>query len=1815
MSSARRSHHDVKLRGIDDSLQVLSSLSFGVTTSKLATPALPPSKPPPPLQQPPPPPPPAPPPAPAPQQPLASLPPPEQPPDPLPPPKPQARRGSKGRRPGPAPSRVPVDFKVTHAYSTHDLPPSLTPPQPPLSPSSPPAPPGGLADPAAAAAAAVPADDDDTTRLRAATEALQRLDAALAMADLEASPPPPPGCLLEGAASSSPPPPPPPPLLPDVASTRKEAQSLWEGRVVAARRALDTAEAEAATLPGDAQRVRQALRGARAAQTATCARATEAGAALRARLETLRGEARADEGVARVAARAHAQEAARLRGEVRAKEAEAEALANRLLALRNGGGLEEDGDDDDGDGDGEDDEGRRRKDAAALAAARAGEPPPARVVDGAAARAPLLEYGTAASRVLLPPPPPPPPPGQRVGGQCVWEVLQGVVEVRGYERRYWTAEEVARCVRDAAAVLRLGNGRRRESGGGGAAVAWEVVVPLFAYTRVWYAPVLYVRAVAAAAAGEEEGVGEEEQGWVLSNELEAAAAGPGRALEVEGLTVHGGGGGSSGGCSAAATVLRYDALPAVSAGGGGGGGVGYADSVLWLPEPKYCGVPPPPPPTTQEGASSASSSWLTRQRPSSAALEAVYAQGADATLLAAATGGGGGDAASAAASQLLCEPLLDPEVEDFLRDCRRAPNPLARCAALAARAEEMLAADLPRPLVPQAQVSVALHASGDGEEQPPVGGGGGGGGGGAHSVVLLAPSPHDGAKPTQYTLKGVGESVLVDTPGLAITPHTALGFSEVASAAEAVAAAREEGGGGGGVVFVRGASAAALREFAAAVPASAGVVHGVLAEPAMTPAETVGSTHAVRLAGLLSASCRVGLGEGGAAAAAAAAARAAAAGAAGRCGYVGGGGGVPAPLYVHVSLACEGGGGAEEDPVFAAQRELEGFFGVGEGVLCEEAVVQVVRVEGTFSNSGGGGGGNGGSSLLLSAFWAGSPGVRVVAAPPRAPCAIGADAAFARDALGAVPGRDVRGVFVLSTRPLGGGGGGGVEWVDTLPRMCPVLALCCTAASSSSSSSGKTKKDDDDSGGGGGGGGGGGVCRVVFFSEERHPRRVSWRPLRFAVHLVDRQRVVASTPPGADAVVPYSLVRRSAAAGGAAQLLRVPLAPATDGEGVAAAGGAHAVLAVRCLPEGTGGGSCSAAAAAAAAEGAGGGLLPAGSARGAGVTVPAELLRLVVAAAQGGTAVAAMTPGELAEALALQILHAGTRRSYLVALSGKGKVVAELVQAPRMTKDGREILEADGSGGSGGGGGGGADACAHCGASEGGLPYMYYAECSTQRRFLCSPCAFACHVYRVRRYACPSPHQYGDVVCEAAAARAEARAPLLEDLRPGGAAVPYTAADAEERDVARMRFVNTAGVVYDFGRGRAKRGGDEKSGGRCGGRQGKTRYRVDMGAWTFPLVRAFHGLLLAAVAALPQVAGAASSTALFARHTPSWSHRYHPGKLLTAAHGPLSARRPETPTGVLVRVFAPGGGGGGEDDGCTGAVLRGRDVTAFSRFGRCPELLFPTGAVFVVARDGDGGEDGGGCVTLREVSQAAAEGLAVRRLLLSARTRREAAALFAVAQAVASSDAPRELSLDDRSGGGAPLGDAGAEAVAACLEAGVRLAAVSMAGQGVTEAGALRLLDALRCPQRAAAAAACRFDLSDSGGGNRRTLDAKAALKLRALYNAEAAAAAAAAADEARVLPPEPPMVSFSVVEEFGEDWPALAALAFRDLEVVRFDMEGCGDYDGDGGVAAWEAVKEAFRRQGAVSVPGRGGEGEEDGDGGEDWGGDGGHRSEDEDG
>ena len=80
-----------------------------------------------------------------------------------------------------------------------------------------------------------------------------------------------------------------------------------------------------------------------------------------------------------------------------------------------------------------------------------------------------------------------------------------------------------------------------------------------------------------------------------------------------------------------------------------------------------------------------------------------------------------------------------------------------------------------------------------------------------------------------------------------------------------------------------------------------------------------------------------------------------------------------------------------------------------------------------------------------------------------------------------------------------------------------------------------------------------------------------------------------------------------------------------------------------------------------------------------------------------------------------------------------------------------------------------------------------------------------------------------------------------------------------------------------------------------------------------------------------------------------------------------------------------------------------------------------------------------------------------------------------------------------------------------------------------------------------------------------------------------------------------------------GVEW--VAALAFRDLEVVRFDMEGCGDYDGDGGVAAWEAVKEAFRRQGAVSVPGRGGEGEEDEDGGEDWGGDGGHRSEDEDG
>ena len=126
--------------------------------------------------------------------------------------------------------------------------------------------------------------------------------------------------------------------------------------------------------------------------------------------------------------------------------------------------------------------------------------------------------------------------------------------------------------------------------------------------------------------------------------------------------------------------------------------------------------------------------------------------------------------------------------------------------------------------------------------------------------------------------------------------------------------------------------------------------------------------------------------------------------------------------------------------------------------------------------------------------------------------------------------------------------------------------------------------------------------------------------------------------------------------------------------------------------------------------------------------------------------------------------------------------------------------------------------------------------------------------------------------------------------------------------------------------------------------------------------------------------------------------------------------RADTPHGPLCAAV---------DGGCTAGVLRGRDVTAFSRFGRCPELLFPTGAVFVVARDGDGGEDGGGCVTLREVSQAAAEGLAVRRLLLSARTRREAAALFAVAQAVASSDAPRELSLDDRSGGGARGGGGG----------------------------------------------------------------------------------------------------------------------------------------------------------------------------------------------
>ena len=95
----------------------------------------------------------------------------------------------------------------------------------------------------------------------------------------------------------------------------------------------------------------------------------------------------------------------------------------------------------------------------------------------------------------------------------------------------------------------------------------------------------------------------------------------------------------------------------------------------------------------------------------------------------------------------------------------------------------MLAADLPRPLAPQAQVSVALHASGDGEEQPPVGGGGGGGGG-AHSVVLARRCEADAVH-----LEGCGR---VGARG-----HTRAGH-HAAHGAGLLGGGERCGGGGGG---------------------------------------------------------------------------------------------------------------------------------------------------------------------------------------------------------------------------------------------------------------------------------------------------------------------------------------------------------------------------------------------------------------------------------------------------------------------------------------------------------------------------------------------------------------------------------------------------------------------------------------------------------------------------------------------------------------------------------------------------------------------------------------------------------------------------------------------------------------------------------------------------------------------------------------------------------------------------------------------------------------------------------------------------------
>ena len=1133
----------------------------------------------------------------------------------------------------------------------------------------------------------------------------------------------------------------------------------------------------------------------------------------------------------------------------------------------------------------------------------------------------------------------------------VWGVLEGVRQVRTWRGACFSEEACTNLARDVARYLELHR----------PAVPWAVSLPLFLWTREWHAPVVYLATR----------FGSQEPRWEVLNTdaddttqlekrlgdtltLSFSRQGVNDEESVvegwEGATLHRDREGDRG------YVLRYDARAVMAR---RLDYTGYSDSLLWLPRPSYC--------FNDSDEKAFKKTWFTTQRPHPSALELVYSKSCEEPL-------------SSHDEQLLCEPLLDPEIDELIHLCRKKVNPNKFSQALADRAADILDADVQRPLALPPKIAFGLNAI-DGAVPP------------RSSSALLTTRDTSGSRGfSKQILQPNGEPTCITTPNICLESHIALSFERCTPlmVTEMLDALRSPD------LSIDNEEDDPSQRSLPEHPGCTLFVHTDCPKKMetmvkqMDPLQRTGTTlHGIVLPGVVQGgrddqqyldlgkedsvvklsgpNAHTFLGEFSRDTIAANVATAVA-----HCkaiGYVDGVAPIPHTICVAFTIKDKKGAkppaAVAEETTILLEKELRSVWSDQKGPNVLAVYADDVASNAKFVGKHGTG------KMLATFLWCEVQGVAVCSIDSSVQDITNKD--FLKQNLPpSMKVRDIRGVFLYCNGPTTEC----LEWTQSLPRGCVVHGGASTR------------------------------CRALIFASERKANPVRRNLIKIWLTMMADSKPYAKTDEAV--TVPYSLLR-TASMTGDAQPFIIELSRLSDPEEKVTvqlsvqAGGVDAVPTPNATP-------CTSVDAA--------------------FTLPPLLLRAVVDASQGKPH-ATMTPGELIQAFSLQILHWEQKRIFIMSFSGRRHLLAEHVQIPTTTKGGNEIstpTEVPKSKGSG-------PPCALCDApllsyarfrfnavNSPSIPYMcYYTDCSTKRVDICKLCAYKCHVYEMNRYGRRSRYQYSDIVQDAFTHKTLGTPATAVHDHPTKGSITYTA-DATVRQMSELIFKNDAGEEYP-----------------CKPHLGavynttEMPYRVELGMWMYRQVAPYVQHLLAAVAAVPhlqafsysaltnskekrqRVSLSVGATPLWGvRYCTAWSAKLHRGKLIynpgilsvygwehvntvhdcarEAFHAHYDVHRlcVETHKGrpaevVPIRIF-------------TGSTesrkqLRGTLIGPYSRFSRRGEVFFPPNCIFLseaTLQD----------VTLKEIEQSdGAATLLARRMLVGAEPG-EAKTIFAIINAL-----------------------------------------------------------------------------------------------------------------------------------------------------------------------------------------------------------------------